>query len=249
MSDWVSIRSDAGWQLQRSADGLARVVEPSGRPRGATSIGKALLEFKGATRSLAPQRSQDAAILVHGMLGEREGFPAISALFRDLCWSVDHFRYPTTASQFGHHVGALQRLIADKLRSNQRLCLIGHSFGCRLIASALSKKHQRPCDVIFIAPPVGQVRWAKIGQSIGPVRSFLGGSLDEMANHVLDERALARQRLLVIEGLSLGRGDGWLLQRETNLSARHERWQISASHARLPCHPETRREIQRFIGL
>lgn len=249
MADWVSIRRVAGWQLQRSGDGLARVVEPSGRPRGATSIGKALIEYKHVTRGVSSQRPNAAAILVHGMLGEREGFPSISTLFSEHFWSVEHFRYPTTTPQFGHHVHALERLVSDQLRTNERLCLVGHSFGCRLIASALSNRSQRPCDVVFIAPPVRQVRWAKVGQSISPVRSFLGGSLEEMANHVMDQQALARQRLLVIEGQSMGRGDGWLHQRETDLSACHERRHISASHARLPGHPETRREIERFLRL
>lgn len=249
MTDWISTRTQKGWQLQRNADGLARLVEPSGLARGATSIAKALIEFKVVTLADQPDDPPGTAILVHGMLGERETFPVITRLFSDKLWSVEHFRYPSRAAQFSHHVDALRRLIAGKDRPGQRLCLVAHSFGCRLVAAALSNRPAPVCDAVFIAPPARKVRWAKIGASVAPVRWFLGGSLQEMADHTLDERALARQRLLVIEGDAAGRGDGWLQSRETHLRTRHERCHIAARHAHLPCHPQTRTQIKRFVRL
>lgn len=248
MQQWVTIRSTQGWQLQRNRDGLARVVAPYGAPGPTTSFSQALIDYKTSSKHGVSTHGQIRVLFVHGMLGEYEAFPETSAALSKHGCHLEFFRYRSNGSHFGHYARALRLSIKQQSVGAKTLCVIGHSFGCRLIAAALQDADLKQLDIVFFAPPTGIVRWAKIGASIAPVRWLLGGSLEEMATNRINEKSLKHHRLLVLEGSSRNSGDGWLASHETQINTAHQRVRIPAGHSRLPSHDQAHQEIERFLG-
>lgn len=246
MPRWLHDRTLKGWRLERSSEGLARIVSPGGKAGPSMAIGKALASFHTVTMA-APRQSPHSALFIHGMLGERERFEDIAALLKHQAWAFEHFRYRSASSYFRSSVHALERQIERSSAHCDRLCLIAYSFGCRLVAAAIPPALRIPHHIIFIAPPTRKVGWAKRGMAFAPVRRFLGGSLSQMAHQDMDTRLLDGQRLLVIEGQVRGKGDGWLQPEETQLKAAHSRVTVNAGHSELLSHPQTQAEIARFL--
>lgn len=211
------------------------------------SIGKALAHFHEKTKGAASAPSNQV-LFVHGMLGEREGFGALVKLFKDADWACHHFRYASQSNHFHYIVRSLEQRIARAAAASQRLCVLGHSFGCRLIAAA-APPPQPGLEIVFIAPPTRQIAWARRGMAFAPARRFLGGSLAEMAQQDMDVSALDGHRLKVVEGKFRSSGDGWLRPEETQLSRHHHRTVVEARHSALPSHPETQKAIASFLKL
>lgn len=247
MAGWHSMRQTNGWRLERSVDGLARIVSPNNIAEPPTSIGKALAQF---AQRIGPQKSQTAksVLCVHGLMGERETFSALVKPFDAAGWRVDHFRYDPHARTLTTSAALLAAAIQAK-RNAEALCIIGHSFGCRLIAAALSAVEATAADIVFIAPPISEIRWAKVGAALPPVRAFLGPCVEAMARQQLETRILEGRRVLVLEGRNVSGGDGWLRAEETALPSHHERAEINASHSGLLDAASSRSAINAFVGL
>ncbi|MEO0411657.1 MAG: alpha/beta fold hydrolase [Pseudomonadota bacterium] len=232
-------------RLERREDGIARVFK-HGKPAVFTgNYGAALVQFHALARAIP--RAERSAIFVHGLMGEGEDFPYLSAAFEALSVQTNHFRYrshaPTWDSAAKHLAFALERLDPGSV-------VVGHSLGCRLIAQALRDVRCAPQKIALIAPPIKPVQWARRGARLAPVRAFLGTALSDMAGTALCEKSLAGHDLLVVEGQLPGRsGDGWLRSQETQLSAPHTRQVVQAGHTALIDHPQTCQAVIDFASL
>ncbi|MEM7570798.1 MAG: alpha/beta fold hydrolase [Pseudomonadota bacterium] len=241
---WRRLRSWQGIHLERARDASARVVLADGHIGFKGSYGAALAYFHQQTNARHAQ-AERAVVMVHGLLGDSGNFELLSRALQGQGHAVQHFRY---ASCKGYRMSADGQLAQLIKRLPPRSAIVAHSLGCRLAAHALQSASMQPLKLVFIAPPASRVQWARRGNKLGPVRSFLGTSLTDLADHPMPMTGLRTHDLLVIEGRSDGqRSDGWLTSQETQMAVPHKREIVQASHSDLTHAPATRAAVLKHL--
>jgi pimeloyl-ACP methyl ester carboxylesterase len=173
---WGDVWVRCGWRVQIHCErGQARLLDPAGR-RVATGTEAAC---RARAERLAPRaRSRRGAVLLHGILNDREIMLPMAAALEAAGWAVACIDYPSTRRGLDAHAraasGAARALAED---GASEISFVGHSMGglvARMALSHAAGDGWRPARLVLIGSPARGSRLARSLRGLPGYRRLLG---------------------------------------------------------------------------
>jgi pimeloyl-ACP methyl ester carboxylesterase len=173
---WGDVWVRSGWRVQVHCDSLqARILDPGGR---CVATGTEEACRTRAARLAPCARRRRGAVLLHGILNDRQIMLPMAAVLEAAGWAVACIDYPSTRRHLEAHAAAAShaaRALAED--GAAEISFVGHSMGGLVARAALSRAQKdgwQPARLVLIASPARGSGLARSLRGLPGYRSLLG---------------------------------------------------------------------------